>query len=187
MGDLFHDAVSDRGIKDALLVMAGRHDVDWQVLTKRADRLAGFGKTWGPWPDNIWVGVTCEDQERANLRIPLLLKVPAKVRFLSCEPLLGPITLPELTDVVDVSKMTLEQFRAARAGQIERTHLDWIIVGGESGPMRRPFNPDWARRIRDDCAPGDVPFFYKQGSSLRPGQDDELDGVQHKAFPSAKE
>jgi len=101
---------------------------------------------WPAWPaHNIWLGVSVEDQERADERIPPLLETPAAVRFLSCEPLLGPINL---------------NLRA-----LHHRHdvgIDWVIVGGESGRGARPMNPEWARSLRDQCAALSVPFFFKQ-------------------------
>lgn len=126
----------------------------------------------GPWPlPNVWLGVSVEDQAVAEERIPLLLQTPAAVRFLSCEPLLGPVNLTRLGDVA----MTLNAFtweashllgmRARTAGV-----LDWVIVGGESGPRARPMHPDWARSLRDQCAAAGVPFFFKQWGEWAPDE-----------------
>jgi protein gp37 len=104
------------------------------------------------WPlPNVWLGVSVEDQQRADERIPLLLETPAAKRFLSCEPLLGPVDLwPKLIGGVNVPG------------------LDWVIVGGESGKGARPMHPDWARSLRDQCQAAGVPFFFKQWGSCLP-------------------
>jgi protein gp37 len=107
---------------------------------------------WLPWngihrfapPKNIWIGTTVEDQQRADERIPALLKIPAKIRFLSCEPLLGP---------VDLKLQTEDAFLGP---------IHWVICGGESGPNARPMHPVWARDLRDQCAAAGTPFFFKQ-------------------------
>lgn len=101
-----------------------------------------------PWPlPNVWLGTSCEDQATANERIPHLLRVPAAVRFLSCEPLLGPINL----------RMGRSHQDPTNPGTIH-----WVIAGGESGPNARPMHPDWARSLRDQCGVHRVPFFFKQ-------------------------
>ena len=100
----------------------------------------------------------------ADSRIPPLLELPAAVRWVSAEPLLRPVDLGEYIE-----------------------GLDWVVVGGESGPGRRPMDYAWARSLRDQCRDSGVPFFYKQGNALRPGQDDELDGRIHQEMPGRKE
>jgi protein gp37 len=96
----------------------------------------------------VWLGVTAEDQQRANRNIPLLLNIPAAVHFASCEPMLG---------AIDLGRWLSEWLP-----HHERKTLDWVIVGGESGPSARPMRPDWARSIRDQCEAARVPFFMKQ-------------------------
>lgn len=106
------------------------------------------------WPlKNVWLGTSAENQEAADERIPHLLRCPAAVRFLSCEPLLGPI---EFSDVSKRSDAVLQ------LGELSLSGIDWVIVGGESGSKARPMHPDWARSIRDQCAAAGVAFFYKQ-------------------------
>lgn len=117
------------------------------------DRAKGaFGEThWRPWPlSNVWLGTSVENQETADERIPHLLRCPAAVRFLSCEPLLGSLRM-NFTDMGDVDD------------------LGWIIVGGESGPGARPMHPQWARDLRDQCVSAGVPFFFKQWGEWRDG------------------
>ena len=108
------------------------------VLTKRPERMAKFISRLG-WDihDNVWLGVTAENQKRADERIPILLQIPAVVRFVSVEPMLEPVNL-------------------ANCGKI-----DWVICGGETGPGARPMHPDWVRNLRDQCQNAGVPFFFK--------------------------
>jgi protein gp37 len=117
---------------------------------------------------NVWLGVSVEDQQRADERIPDLLATPAAVRFLSCEPLLGPVDLQSVCNghyfqnplTGDRWHEPPEGFRGA--SDREGTRICWVIVGGESGPGARPMHPDWARSLRDQCAAAGVPFFFKQ-------------------------
>ena len=136
MSDLFHEDVPESFILRVFDVMnkASRHQ--FQVLTKRSERLAKLSARL-PWSDNIWVGVSVEN-ENYTFRIDHLRKVSARVRFLSLEPLLGPI-----------ERLDLEG-------------IDWVIVGGESGPGARPMQPEWVQDIRDQCISAGVPFFFKQ-------------------------
>ena len=132
--------------------------LDWLLLTKRPENVnemvPGRWRTVGRWPANVWVGTTIENQAAADKRIPELLSVPTLVHFLSCEPLLGPVSL------------------AGHLGAIE-----WVIAGGESGPQARPMNPDWVRRLRDQCVAAGVPFHFKQWGGLTPKANGrELDG-----------
>jgi protein gp37 len=177
MGDLFHQDVPDVVILQSLRVMTRRDDVDWVVLTKRSERLLALSQRYDlSFPPNVWPMVTAENQDAADERIPDLLRIRAAVRGVSLEPMLGPIEIPV--------------FLAGRIPPYLRPYcfepgvkLDWVIVGAESGPHRRPFDLDWARRVRDDCLAARVPFFYKQGAHLFPGRDDELDGREWKEFP----
>ena len=118
------------------------------------------------WPSHIWVGTTVENQEYADKRIPELLKVPAKVRFLSVEPLLGKVDLGRTYEVSPANGGTLAYPLEVDDGQYGRIH--WVIVGGESGPSARPMHPDWVRKVRDRCVAGGVPFFFKQWGEYAP-------------------
>lgn len=174
-GDLFHEDMPEAWIDSVFAVMAMARQHRFQVLTKRAERMRDYladreavidrwerridlrweGKLVGtPWAHtkgevwplrNVWLGVSVEDQQRADERIPALLDTAAAIRFLSVEPLLGPVALIGL--------------RAVGAGE---KVIHWVIVGGESGPDARPMHPTWARSIRDQCAAAGVPFFLKQ-------------------------
>lgn len=125
------------------------------MLTGEGDE-AGRLKVW-PLP-HVWLGTSVEDQKAADERIPHLLRAPAAVRFLSCEPLLGPVDLTAIERWRDEPLSALEE----QVGWVERPRIDWVIAGGESGPAARPMHPDWARSLRDQCSVAGVPFFFKQ-------------------------
>jgi protein gp37 len=124
------------------------------------------------WPlPNVWLGVTAEDQTRADERIPELLATPAAVRFASVEPMLGPVDLirtPRAGDTWD----WLTGERETALAKTTTSRLDWVICGGESGPGARPMHPDWARSLRDQCAAAGVPFFFKQWGEFIPCKTD---------------
>ena len=135
MSDLFHEDVPFEYVRQVFDVMQRASWHRFQVLTKRAERLAELAPEL-PWPGNIWMGVSVENQ-RWTSRIDYLRATDAKLKFLSCEPLLGPL------------KLDLEG-------------IDWVITGGESGPRARPMQLSWARSVRDQCLAANVPFFFKQ-------------------------
>ena len=194
MSDLFHADVPDEFIARVWAVMASAPRHTFQVLTKRHGRMrsllsseefrlavqrriphagaspyvAAYWKTW-PLP-NVWLGVSVEDQKRADLRIPALLDTPAAVRWLSCEPLLGPV------DIIN------------GLGDSWLTGIDWIVVGGESGPGSRPMHPDWARSLRDQCEVAGVPFLFKQWGSHRPSTVGSIvrGGIRFPMVPASK-
>jgi len=136
MSDLFHESVPDDFIRQAFDVMTKAHWHVFQILTKRAERLEELAPRL-PWPDNVWQGVSVENSEH-TWRIAHLQKVPVAVRFISVEPLVGPIP-----------KLPLKG-------------ISWVIVGGESGPRYRQVDRMWVRGIRDQCVRARVPFFFKQ-------------------------
>lgn len=124
-------------------------------------------KTW-PLP-NVWLGVSVEDQKRANERIPDLLATPAAVRWISAEPLLGPVKLTRIPATEGNITDALTGLTFSNMGLLdEHAGLDWVIVGGESGPGARPMHPDWARSLRDQCAAARVPFLFKQWGEWSP-------------------
>ncbi|RBO52637.1 phage Gp37/Gp68 family protein [Rhodovulum sp. BSW8] len=185
-GDLFHEAVPDEWIDRVFAVMALASQHTFQVLTKRPERMLRYlsqhdvGQRWAEmidilrlvdavivWPEtatswtknglpNVWLGTSIEDQAAADARTPHLLATPAAVRFVSAEPLLGAMDLRRYLSVVP--------------------GLDWVIVGGESGPRARPMHPDWVRGLRDQCQAAGVAFFFKQWGEWSPcvllGDDD---------------
>lgn len=203
MSDLFHKDVPDDYIARAFAVMARTPQHTYQVLTKRHgrlrallssdlfrrsmyDALVALDYRWithnrVPWPlPNVWLGVSVEDQQRADLRIPALLETPAAVRFLSCEPLLGPVSLTRegwLLSNVDNYESTVvpdaDQWLPEPGG------IHWVIVGGESGHGARPMYPDWARKLRDQCTTAGVPFLFKQWGEYRPPVDGDERGAPY--------
>lgn len=153
-------------------------------LTTRYGRKDRFGRRF--WPlDNIWLGCSVENQEQAEARIHHLLRCPAAVRFLSCEPLLGPVDLTRIkVGEWDCDALAGQWWREMWSGSPDEPPecqhesgpgIDWVIVGGESGPDARPMHPDWARSIRDQCQASGVPFFFKQWGEFLPAAvfDDE--------------
>ena len=159
MSDLFHAEVPEAFTVAAFDAMRRAPQHRFQILTKRPGRMASILRRLQSDPlPNVWVGTSVEDQRWADIRLPKLLETPAAVRFLSCEPLLGP---------VDLSRW----LRAAPHG------IDWVIVGGESGLKARPMHPDWTRTLRDQCVAAGVPFFFKQWGGRTPKAGGrELDG-----------
>lgn len=158
MSDLFHAKVPIAFIQRVLAVMAETPWHTYQVLTKRAHRLRRIAPDL-KFPPNLWVGVSVENGEQLD-RVEDLRAVPAAVRFLSCEPLLGPLTGLDLAGI------------------------HWVIAGGESGPRHRPMDPTWVRGIRDACAAADVPFFFKQWGGRTPKAGGRtLDGQTYGEMP----
>lgn len=162
MSDLFHEEVPESYIKAVFEVMAAEPRHRFQVLTKRSGRLAALAPRL-PWPENIWMGVSVENDDY-TFRIHDLRTVPASVRFLSVEPLLGPI----------------------EALPLEGIH--WVVVGGESGPRCRPMDPAWVRSIRRQCTEQSVPFFFKQwGGTQKKRAGRLLDGCEWNEMPGQGE
>lgn len=142
------------------MLIGATPNLDWLLLTKRPENVKRYVPPhWdNGFPDNVWVGTSVEDQEQAEERIPHLAQIPAKVRFLSCEPLLGHVSIG------------YAGLNAAEYGSV--WWPDWVIVGGESGPGKRPFDPEWGRRILADCKAAGVPFFGKQWDKVQQLPDD---------------
>lgn len=204
-GDLFHENVPDEWIDRQFAVMALTPQHRHMVLTKRSARMREYlsqhrwhiwsaigrgidPKRWRNLPPiiggdctpvpNVWLGVSVEDQRRADERIPDLLATPAAVRFISAEPLLGPVDLT-MIDVTVAEREQAEPSGLIHLDALTGVHrdaedsiegvldypdpkLDWVIVGGESGPGSRPMHPDWARSLRDQCEAAGVAFHFKQ-------------------------
>lgn len=133
---------------------------------------------------NVWLGVSAEDQARADERIPHLLATPAAVRFISAEPLLGPIDLVQAMTTDDALRVLVGN-KLDGHPRDARGSIHWVIVGGESGPGARPMHPDWARQLRDQCEQAGIPFFFKQWGT--PGAPRLLDGCEHNGMPGARE
>lgn len=158
MSDLFHEEMPLEFLQAIFQVMAEANWHIFQVLTKRHERLLELASEL-EWPSNVWMGVSVENQKYAE-RVDYLRQVPAYVRFLSCEPLLGPL------------KLNLDG-------------IHWVITGGESGPKHRPIEADWVRSIRDQCSAAGVAYFHKQWGGRTPKSNGrELDGQVHNAMPA---
>lgn len=142
MSDLFHARVPAAFVREVFDVMTATPRHTYQLLTKRAVRLARLAPDL-PWPANVWIGVSIENTRQLH-RVDHLRQVPAAVRFLSCEPLLGPL------DGLDLHG------------------IGWVIAGGESGLNARPMHPDWPRFVRDLCVTSSVPYFFKQWGGRTP-------------------
>jgi protein gp37 len=164
LSDLFHDDVPDEVLHQVYYTMEAAHWHTFQVLTKRPARMRAY-LAWRYGPDadtprgripsrHIWHGVSVENQHFADERIPLLLQTPSAVRFISAEPLLGPVDLTDVGDCINA----LDDTDAPHGTPF----LDWVIVGGESGPKARPFDLAWARSILSQCDIFNVPCFVKQ-------------------------
>lgn len=215
MSDLFHEGVADETIDKVFAVMALCPQHTFQVLTKRAARMHRYfdfddldrrinGHIWsllgtphgrkiehgGNWRaqlplPNVWLGVSAEDQPRADERIGYLLDTPAAIRFVSLEPLLGAIDvhphlfiythadnarLADESDDVIANPLDFNDPATTPAEDICTPRLDWVIAGGESGKGARPMHPDWVRSLRDQCAAAKVPFFFKQWGEHEPDE-----------------
>lgn len=163
MGDLFHDDVPDYFIAAVFGVMAATPQHTYQVLTKRPDRMRDLLSRINT-DDNVCLGTSASTQRDLDANVPLLLSTPAAVRFVSLEPLLRPI---DLVDMIDSSSAT---DGTALMGDGRNRGLDWVIVGGESGPRARPMHPQWVRAIRSQCVEAGVTFFFKQWGEYAPGR-----------------
>ena len=201
MGDLFHNDVPLNVTKDIFDVMrqAGNlYGHTFMVLTKRPKRMAEFidllqrdkGPDFRRWPlPFVWLGVTAENQARADERIPILLQIPAAVRFVSIEPMLGPISTrihtpitgpgspqpaaPPSWNVIDtLTRYNGTQDHKGRGAGHVGPKLGWVICGGETGPGARPMELSWARDLRDQCKASGVPFFFKKVAGKRETPED---------------
>ncbi|MFN2636840.1 MAG: DUF5131 family protein [Gemmatimonadaceae bacterium] len=197
MSDLFHNEIPDRFIGEVFSVMGATPRHTYQILTKRHARMRSLLQRWtdhltigchcpsdeggcsapvdvlhGVWPlPNVWLGVSVENQEWANIRIPALLQTRAAIRFISAEPLLGPVSLSRWTLDWDQDE---QAYLCQMHGMPDCTQdlacrgLDWVIAGGESGPGARPMHPDWARSLRDQCEDAGVAYHFKQFGAWAP-------------------
>jgi protein gp37 len=158
MSDLFHEQVPFEFINKVFATMVDCPQHTFQVLTKRSERMCELAEHL-PWPENVWMGVSVEDARHA-FRIRDLQRTPAHVKFLSCEPLLGPIE------------------------QLPLKGIHWVIVGGESGPGSRVMEPAWAKSIKEQCINDKVPFFFKQwGGFNKKAAGRKLDGKTYDEMP----
>lgn len=165
MSDLFHEEVSQQFLTAVFSIMLECPQHRFQILTKRPERMRAFCSAYRL-PPNIWLGVSCEDQTTADERIPLLLQTPSAVRWVSAEPLLGPVDLTNLsvrTDRGIEQWDVLDKREAADADPgSPNTVLDWVVIGGESGPQARPCDMTWIRAIVQQCQAATIPVFVKQ-------------------------
>jgi len=142
MSDFFHEKIPFNFIDGVMDIIRRTPQHTYQILTKRSWRMMRYGKWFGSFPENVWCGVSIESY-KYKFRIEDLRRVPAKVRFLSIEPLVGPV------------------------GDLDLSGIHWVIVGGESGPGHRPCKPEWVREVRDHCLDSGVAFFFKQWGGKR--------------------
>ncbi|CAN5649014.1 phage Gp37/Gp68 family protein [soil metagenome] len=177
LADVFDNAVDPAWRVDLWQLIQDTPNLDWLLLTKRVGNVFGMlPDGWAfqsaPWP-NVWIGATVVDQSEADRDIQKLLAVPAAKRFLSMEPMLGPVQLglqcENWSDDITMDPETgaRECCKACDFTGIGNA-IDWVIVGGESGPDARPMHPDWARSLRDECAAAGVPFLFKQWGEWLP-------------------
>jgi protein gp37 len=191
LADVFdnHKSIDPQWRTDLFTLIEETSFLTWQLLTKRPQNIMKMvPESWrAGLPRNVWIGTTVENQEEANRRIPALLKVPAAIHFLSCEPLLGEVSVAGMAIggtlwIGGQRGCGGTHNHAGRAGVVYHRYyhevdpraphhhhderckkgLDWVICGGESGANARPMNPEWARSLRDQCARAGVPFFFKQ-------------------------
>jgi len=160
MSDLFHELMPDEYLNECFKVMEEANWHIYQILTKRPERMLEFAKSYGKIPDHIWLGTSVE-MAMYNTRIDILRKVPVHIRFVSFEPLLGPI------------------------GKVDLTGIDWAIVGGESGPGHRPIQRAWVVELRKQCLENKVAFLFKQWGGATPKAGGRiLDGKTWDQYPT---
>lgn len=196
LADVFDNEVDPRWRHGLFDLIAATPNLDWLLLTKRIgnaismlteqERRAAARYRESPYlsawldgfPRNVWLGTTICNQDEADRDIPKLLAVPARLRFLSIEPMLGPVNLN-----LDWNNDTGRWDSSGRELPLRR--IDWVIAGGESGPHARPSHPDWFRSLRDQCAAANVPFLFKQWGEFAPTQRtmDEVDRSERKLVP----
>jgi protein gp37 len=198
LADVFDNEVPPEWRRDVLRLILNTPHLDWLLLTKRIGNAAamleeasqaidGVGWQRHPW-SNVWLGATVVNQTEADRDIPKLLAVPARVRFLSIEPMLGPIDLTGIgrytnssqnidalrgIDTRGVLAMSANEASSMVSSSLGGPRVHWVIAGGESGPHARPMHPDWARSLRDQCAAAGVPFLFKQWGEFSPAGDYE--------------
>ncbi len=175
MSDLFHEDVPDEFIMEVFNVMAAAQQHTFQVLTKRPERMREMLGAWGIEFQNVWLGVSVENQESFMGRVYDLLATPAAIHWLSVEPMLGPVDL-------GLELKTLQCADETYRG------IDWIVVGGESGNGYRPMDIAWLESVVSQCREASVPVFVKQDSGLRPGQQGRVpDHLWIKQYPNNQE
>lgn len=198
LADVFDNSVPVQWRRDLFDMIAATPNLDWLLLTKRIGNARSlyseaYLETARAWPDNVWIGATIVNQAEADRDIPKLLAVPTRVRFLSMEPLLGPVDLTKLMNPGPLHQRGafINALSGGTYGEVPATgerlrithspikHIDWVIVGGESGPNSRPMHPDWARSLRDQCEAAGVPFLFKQWGEWGEPDSIERSGIAH--------
>lgn len=180
LSDVFDNAVPPAWRMDLFRLIGDTPNLDWLLLTKRIGNVPTMLREIGVdrLPDNVWLGATIVNQEEADRDIPKLLAVPARVRFLSMEPLLGPVDISRHLDYCE--KLDKHGISRRAGGQHikcdKHCGISWVIAGGESGPGARPMHPEWARDLRDQCAAAGVAFHFKQHGEWAPGSGDFVSG-----------
>lgn len=187
LADVFDNEVDPKWRRDLFDIIELTPNLDWLLLTKRIGNVVRMlpSHDWAA-RGNVWLGATIVNQEEADRDIPKLLAVPARVRFLSMEPLLGPVDLSAVKFTASPGYFgdALQWHHQPYCSRHERyPAVDWVIVGGESGPGARPMHPDWARSLRDQCKAAGVPFLFKQWGEFASGPAANLGD---EAFDAAK-
>ena len=194
MADVFEDHPALPPHRDRLWELIDTTpNLDWLLLTKRPENMAGMSPCAGEWPRNIWAGTTVEEQDAAEKRVLWLLEAPAAVRFLSCEPLLGAVDLTNIEVVAPKPPYGPGVWLNALTGHAKGpddvlpARIDWVIAGGESGGGARLMHPDWARSLRDQCVEAGTAFFFKQWGAWRPLASNECATTRDVEYPGAIE
>ena len=203
MADLFHKDVSDEFIWSCFKKFSEYPQHTFMILTKRPERMQAFIKSFSGDPfekyfNNVWLGVSVEDQGTANERIPILLQTPAALRFVSVEPMLGPINLRKYTWPIcwcwNAKYRTPEE--AIKAGAYaeekrqslvgaDRNFIDWVICGGETGTNAREMKIEWASSLKDQCEATNTPFFFKSWGDCHKSWESRIGGLEYHQFPEA--
>jgi protein gp37 len=162
MGDLFHESVSFKWIDEVIKVIKQCPQHTFQILTKRPDRMLEYFKNYYQLIPrmirNIWLGVTAENQEQANFRIPILLEIPSIMHFISIEPMVASVNMNEIG---------FHKFKAWLSGSYQYS-IKWVICGGETGQNARPLHPDWVINLKNNCVENNIPFFFKSWGEYWP-------------------
>lgn len=162
MADVFEDRRDLDARREQLWgIIESTPHLDWLLLTKRPQNVASLAPWTDNWPRNVWLGATAEDQQRLDERLPALTSLAARVLFLSCEPLLGPVDLSRWVE-------------GAKRG--DNRAIDWLIAGGESGPKARPMHPEWLCSLRDQSVSAAIRFYFKQWGEWRPSASGPVKG-----------
>ncbi len=199
LADVFDNQVPAQWREELWALIDATPELVWLLLTKRPQNIAkmlpaidGTLLCGRPYLPNVWLGTTVENQAEADRRIPHLLAAPAAKRFLSCEPLLGPVDLTQYVNIAGGAFIDDPLAGALMADAVEdgagwvRPCVDWVITGGESGRAARPSHPDWFRSLRDQCAAAGVPFLFKQWGEWLPFDDAiDIDRVDILKAPTA--